>query len=215
MLLTVFDISSAACRRLVLRYHYSGRIPGISRAWGLLYGNKIVGCVVYSIPASYTLCRGVCGPEYARQVLELSRLVVITKQRNAASYLIGESLRRLGREMDRIVVSYADCNSHVSHIGYVYQATNWIYTGHASTEPIWVDPRDGTIVSYTRRHIDVKARKLGIDWTELERRPQLGKHRYVTFVGGRRFKKVARQALRYKVFPYPKGDTRRHELVRE
>lgn len=206
--LRVDKISKELCREMVMKYHYSGRVPGIVQCYGLFEDSNPVGCVLYSIPASYTLCQGVCGKQYTPFVLELSRLVIITKVRNAASYLVGESLRVLG---DHVVVSYADCNDHVGHVGYVYQSTNWLYTGHGNAEPIWIDPRNGQIVSYTRRHIDEKAENIGLLWTQLEKRKQLGKHRYVTFTGNRRFKRDARKALRYEILPYPKGETQRHE----
>jgi hypothetical protein len=209
--LEVCDIDTGLCRQLVLRHHYSGRMPGVVRAWGLAQGSAIVGCAVFGIPASGTLCRGVCGPEYSSRVLELSRLVIITGARNAASVLIGQALHYLGRERPSVVVSYADCNDHVGHVGYVYQATNWLYTGHASAEPIWLHPETGAVISYTRRHIDVKARALGLHWHGLKKVPQQGKHRYVFFAGDRRFRKAARKALRYPVLDYPKGPTRRHE----
>ena len=144
-------------------------------------------------------------------VIELSRLVILTKRKNAASLLIGRSLQLLPPS---IVVSYADRNEHVGHVGYVYQATNWIYTGAGNAEPIWVDPRDGSVVSYTRRHIDEKAARIGLDWKDLEKQKQLGKHRYVFFTGDRRFREKCRKELRYLVKPYPKGGTQRHEIDR-
>ena len=189
-----------------MEYHYSQRIVGCTRAFGLFEHGELVGCCCFSIPASYTLCKGVCGDEFKRFVWELSRLVVTTKTKNAASFLIGQSLRLLD---DRIVVSYADCNDHVGHVGYVYQATNWIYTGHGNAEPKWVNPNTGDIVSFTRRHIDTKAEALGMDWRELEKVKQVGKHRYVTFTGTKAFKRRAKSALKYKPLPYPKGETKR------
>lgn len=207
---SVGELTKESCKEMILKHHYSGRTPPIKYCWGLYRNKQLIGCVCFSIPASYTLCKGVCGPEYSKQVLELSRLVIVTKERNAASKLIGAALRELGKE-DWIVVSYADCNEHVGHVGYVYQATNWTYTGHGNAEPIWLHPYDGSVVSMTRRHIDTKAEAMGLEWTELIKKKQKGKHRYVTFVGNKRFTKKARAALRYKVLPYPKGDTRRHE----
>ena len=195
---------------MVEQYHYSRRRVGARHAFGLLYCGELSGCVVYSIPASYTLCKGVCGAEYKSQVLELSRLVITTAVKNAASFLIGNSLRQLGNS---IVVSYADCNLHVGHVGYVYQATNWIYTGQGTSEPIWKNPLDGTVISYTRRHIDVKAKALGFEVSDLIKAKQDGKHRYVTFAGSKSFRKNVRSALRYPIFPYPKGDSRRHAGV--
>lgn len=217
MNLSIREISKEAVRHLVLNYHYSRRAPGIKYSWGLLQGKRTVGCVIYSIPASYTLCRGVCGISYTKQVLELSRLVILTDADNAASFLVGGTLRLLPSS---VVVSYADCNDNVGHVGYVYQATNWLYTGQGTAEPMWVEESTGNVVSYTRRHIDKKARDLGYAWGEgassgpgITQRPQVGKHRYVTFTGDRRFKRDARRALRYHVVSsYPKGETTRHDV---
>src|SRR5690606_12620781 len=57
---------------------------------------------------------------------ELSRLVIQSKTKNAASFLVGNSLKLL-EPKPCAVVSYADMQQH--HCGIVYQATNWIYTG--------------------------------------------------------------------------------------
>lgn len=217
----VDELDKEVARDMVLCNHYSGRCPGIKYAFGIYEDSVLAGCVVYSIPASYTLCNGVCGADFRSHVLELSRLVVTTSSCNAASYLIGTSLRSIP---DHVVVSYADCNDHIGHVGYVYQATNWVYTGQGSAEPVYVLERDhpsglkaGTPISYTRRHIDKKARDLGFRWEEnastgpgLVKLPQVGKHRYIYFTGTKKFAREARRHLRYGVLPYPKGDTRRH-----
>lgn len=200
-------IESNAAIKLVMTHHYSRRAVGAKYSFGLVDEGVIIGCVIYSQPASYTLCKGVCGEEFKPFVIELSRLVIVSPIKNAASLLIGRSLKMIG---DAVIVSYADCNDHVGHVGYVYQATNWLYTGTGTAEPKWARPDTGEIISYTRRHIDKKAEAIGFNWTDLIKVPQAGKHRYVTFAGGRRFKRRAEAALRYKVFPYPKGDTRRH-----
>lgn len=204
----VKEIPGRVAIDMVRHYHYSRRAVGCKHAMGLFESGTLLGCVVYSQPASYTLCKGVCGEEMKPYVIELARLVVTTSKKNAASYLIGRSLKMIG---DSVVVSYADCNDHVGHVGYVYQATNWIYTGTGTAEPKWADPRTGEIISYTRRHVDIKARAIGLDWRELTKVRQVGKHRYVTFAGSRSFRKRARKLLRYEQKPYPKGDTRRHE----
>jgi hypothetical protein len=91
----------------------------------------------------------------------------------------------------------------------VYQATNWIYTGKGSAEPKWLHPESGDVVSFTRRHIDKKAERLGLHWKDLDKEPQSGKHRYVFFTGNRRFRRAARAALKYQVQDYPTGRTSR------
>jgi hypothetical protein len=210
--LTVAPIDSPTAMDMVTKHHYSRRKVGVKHAYGLFDGDSLVGCVVYSIPASYTLCRGVCGPDMSKSVLELSRLVVTTKAKNAASQLVGGSLRQLG---DAIVVSYADANERIGHVGYIYQATNWLYTGRSTAEPVWLHPETGQVVSYTRRHIDRKAEALGLHWSDLVKRPQQGKHRYVIFTGNKTFRRAARKALRWDVGEYPKGISRRHTNARQ
>jgi hypothetical protein len=211
-MMVIRPITSKQAMAIVLRHHYSGRKVGAKFAFGLFDDGLLCGVVVYSTPASYTLCRGVCGPDMSKSVLELSRLVVTTDRKNAASTLVGSSMRELG---DCILVSYADCNDHVGHVGYVYQATNWLYTGQGTAEPKWVHPETGDVVSYTRRWIDKKAAKLGLDWKDLIKVKQQGKHRYVAFTGNRRFRRKCRSLLNYKVLPYPKGATTRHDIDRE
>jgi hypothetical protein len=145
--LTVKAITPKCARDFITKFHYSARdgtdrkIPGIRYCWGLLEGPKerLVGVVTYSNPVSYTLCRGVCGPHYRKDVLDLSRLVVSTPAKNAASRLIGASLRLLAKIRNAIVVSYADCNDHVGHVGYVYQACNFLYTGQGAVVPTYID----------------------------------------------------------------------------
>lgn len=194
---------------MVMDHHYSQRKVGSKCSVGLFENSELVGCCVYSVPASYTLCKGVCGDELKDNVLELSRLVITTQKKNAASFLIGNSLKMLG---NAIVVSYAD-TSYAGHVGYVYQATNWMYTGRGSAEPAWHHPITGDIISFTRRHIDKKAEKIGLSWRDLIKVPQLGKHRYVTFTGTKKFKLHCRSKLKYKILPYPKGDTKRHDIT--
>ena len=108
----------------ILKKHYAKRMPQIIHAFGL-YDKRLVGIVTYGLPASPFLCMGVCGPENKDIVLELNRLCIEDGLKNAASMLVGQSLQMLPKPS--IVVSYAD--TEMNHVGYVYQATNFIFTG--------------------------------------------------------------------------------------
>ena len=48
--------------------------------------------VCYGIPASRSLCKGICGPEYQGMVIELNRLVLKNNKKNEASYLVAKSI---------------------------------------------------------------------------------------------------------------------------
>ena len=110
----------------VIREHYLHRKAPISFAFGMFdQYETLVGVVTYGVPASSTLLRGVCGDEEAKNVYELNRLWVDESvPRNGESFLIANTIKLLDRE---IVISYADTAQE--HVGIVYQASNWIYTG--------------------------------------------------------------------------------------
>ena len=176
----------------LLGVHYARRVPCIQYAFGLYEGDILVGVVTYGKPASPFLCKGVAGEKNRHLVIELSRLVVVTDSMNAASFLVGQSLRQLPKGL--FVVSYADTGK--VHIGYVYQATNFLYTG------LSVKYNDLFMEGKHSRHLDVCK-------DSCVKKPRSRKHRYVTFTG--KDKKTMRSLLLYPVLPYPKGETHRYD----
>lgn len=81
-----------------------------------------------------------------RRVLSLSRLVIVPGlPTNAASHLIGQSIRRIKKDHKwECLVTYAD--TWRGHTGKIYRATNWEYVGLTSPERVWIN-RDGQMVS--------------------------------------------------------------------
>ena len=84
------------------------------------------------------------------------------------------------------------------HVGYVYQASNFLYTG--LTKPRTDKYADG---GHSRHH------QIG----ETRRQQRTAKHRYVFLVGNRKERKEMRKQLRYPVLTeYPKGDSRHYDI---
>lgn len=156
------------------------------------------GVVTYGVPASPSLVVGLAGKENRNKVLELNRLAIRPglNGENRASYLVSHSLKMLPNET--YVVSYADTGW--THIGYVYQACNFLYTGLSAKRVDTYQPTGKHSRNYDKEnHSDLHQ----------TRNP---KHRYIYLVGDKRTKKKMRAALRYKVFDkYPKGDERRYD----
>jgi len=173
---------------------------------------ELVGIVTYGTPSSPTLRTGVCGPEWAPHVVELNRLCC-ESVKNLASILVGRSLRLLPQPT--IVVSYADTAQ--GHVGYVYQATNFLYTGlslknieyRLKSNP---QAHGTTITDKGRGHpnpITWLRQTHGDDFYTVPR-PQ--KHRYVHFCGDRRQCVAMRGSLRYPIMSYPKGESMRYQI---
>ncbi len=127
----VIVLPSRAAAALCEKYHYLHSAPAsIKFAFGLVHNrsNELVGFITYGIPHSVSLREGVAGKTYKNAVLELSRLWVSDDTpKNGESFLIGQTLRLLKGSKFKFIVSFAD--SKQGHVGTVYQATNWIYTG--------------------------------------------------------------------------------------
>ena len=102
----------------------------------------------------------------------------------------------------KFVVTYADPSS--SHIGTIYQATNWLYTGLSSATPLY-DIGDG-ILHHSRSlahglgtHSIRYLTSQGIDVKTV---PQSAKHRYIYFLD-----QAWRSRLTVPVLPYPKKES--------
>ena len=209
--LSVLPIPSEEATPWLLAKHYAKRLCPISYAFGAYRDTKLIGVVTYGTPASAPLRSGVCGPEWADKVLELNRLCC-ENSKNVASTLVGRSLRLLPKPS--VVVSYADTAQ--GHVGYIYQATNFLYTGLSAKRTDWkIKGREhlhGATVADESRGQENRAEwmreKYGDDFY-LEDRPR--KHRYVFPCGNAKQREQIRAALRYAVEQYPKGESKHYD----
>ena len=197
---TISQIDYATAMSAVVREHYLHRKAPCSIAFGLFLGDVLKGVVCYGTPSSAPLRKGIAGPEHASNVVELTRLWVCDSvPKNGESFLIGNTVRRSGKE---IVVSFAEIQQ--GHVGVVYQATNWLYTGLSAKRTNWTIEGDSkhcqTLADkYTASEI---RDKFGSRFS-LQDRPR--KHRYV-FINTKSKRRRADllASLRYPVLPYPK-----------
>ncbi len=206
-LMKVFPIKNEETYPWLLQKHYAKRIPQIMFAFGLYEENQLIGVVTYGIPASPALCMGICGKEYADKVLELNRVCLMNNDKNQASFLVANSIKLLPKPT--IIVSYADTGK--GHVGYVYQATNFLYTGLSANRVDW------TVKGLEHKHsktlsdgmtLESIKEKYGDDFYYTERSR---KHRYIYFHGNKTQKKILNSLLKYEIEPYPKGNSQKYD----
>lgn len=177
-----------------LKKHYAHRLPCISYAFGLYLDNVLSGVCSFGMPANYVEMEA--WKPY--ELLELNRLCVNDGlPRNTLSMFVSKCLKMLPQP--RVIISYADITN--GHHGYIYQATNWIYTGIGG-EAHWI-LKDGSVKC--RRHHDKIPKEL------IDRVEKTKKARYYYFVGDKKAVKILKKQLRYEVLPYPKGDNVRYD----
>lgn len=207
----VKSIDNFICKEWCLKKHYAKRMPPIEYAFGLFNNDNIInGIITYGTPVSSTL-RDLWQNQY--KLLELNRLVINDGlEKNVLSFLVSQSLKKLPKPL--VIVSYADTSKN--HHGYIYQATNWIYTGLSAP---FKDPfvkglehlHHSTIHDLSRgqeNRIEWLRNKFGDDLIMVDR-PR--KHRYFTFTGNKHEQKKMAQMLPYPIEPYPKGDNIRYD----
>jgi hypothetical protein len=189
------------CKEWFLKKHYAKRMPSVSFCFGL-YSDKLEGVCSFGSPPSRALCVGVCGVQNAHKVFELNRLIVNDGlPKNTLSYFVSECLCLLPKDL--IIVSYADTSQN--HYGYIYQATNWIYTGLSAKRTERYD------INNPNKHNKSVPERKNVKYKELAVRERPQKHRYIYFIGSKTQKQKLRKALRYEIQPYPKGDNKRYD----
>jgi hypothetical protein len=208
---TIKPIDAFQCKEWCLKKHYAKRLPPIEYSFGLFDKGKVLqGVLTLGTPVSNTL-RNLWNNEF--KLLELNRLVVNEDLgKNVLSYFVSMVLRTMPKPF--VIVSYADTSRN--HHGYIYQATNWIYTGlSVPFKDYYVKGMEhlhnGTIMDMSRgkeNRVEWLREKFGDDLIMVDR-PR--KHRYFYFIGSKTECKKMRKMLPYKVQPYPKGDNVRYD----
>ncbi len=201
----VKEVEKKEAQDFSIKKHYMHRRAPCMQAFGLFdreQNDQMVGILLFGVSASSTLLKGVCGPEEAKNVIELSRLFIDDgTPKNTESFFIGQAIRKCCRE---IIVSFAEIQA--GHRGTVYQATNFLYTGLSSK---FKDPKHkgefkgqhhtGWAHGMTNQEI----RDKWGDQVEFVERPR--KHRYIFInANSKKRRKEILGKLRYKIQDYPK-----------
>ena len=201
--LVVIPIPLAAAKTLLVREHYLHSFPGATQlAFGVFLSGRLSGAATFgSGPTNaYRLVDGAAPDDCAT----LSRLWLSAElPSNSESRVIGLVLRALRRHIGvKFVLTYADPSQ--GHLGVIYQATNWLYTGLSEAMPLY-DVGDG-VARHSRSlshaygsHSVAHFARHGV---EVRRVVQQRKHRYVYFLDP-----SWRPRLRAPVLPYPKKES--------
>jgi hypothetical protein len=195
----------------LLGKHYAHRKPSITHSFGLyLYdsGDMILcGVCTYGQQANYIEMKA----WEPFKLLELNRLVVNDGlPKNVLSYFVSQTIKQLPKPV--VLISYSDFD--MGHHGYIYQATNWCYTGIGGKGDNVYIMENGK--ECHQRTIDIGdggeyKKELIKKGAIVGSRKTSGKGRYYYFNGSKTEKKRMRNILRYKKLPYPKGDNKRYD----
>jgi hypothetical protein len=204
----VKSIDSYLCKDWFINKHYAKRVPMIEFSFGLYENGILLGVCSYGT----TLAIGI-RKIFNYNVYELNRLCVNDGlEKNVLSYFVSQTINLMPKTC--VLLSYADKNQ--GHNGYIYQATNWIYTGLSAIVKEYKvrgqeDMHSQTLFDKSKGKIDRVAylKELYGDKLYMDYRPR--KHRYFYFKGNNFDLKEMKKQLKFKIEPYPKGENKRYD----
>jgi hypothetical protein len=210
---SVRPITTEDCKPWLLKRHYLKRMTSISFAYGLFNGTEMVGVCSFGNAIPLTMKKSICGEENMDIVYELNRLCTLDSlERNANSFFLARAFELLPKPL--IIVSYAD--KSIGHNGYIYQATNFFFTGESHTQLDWKLKGKEHLHSRTlmdefafeEDRVNKLKEKYGDQLYQVKRPP---KHRYVLFLGNKKQKKKLFDCKMFEVKEYPKGENKRYD----
>ncbi len=192
-----------------LKKHYIKRLPSIQQAYGLFLKKSglLIGICAFGPSSNYKENEA----WLPFKVLELNRLIVDDGYlKNTTSFFVSQCLKRIN--YPKVIVSYADIE--MGHYGYVYQATNWIFTGITGENNNIYITKDGKELH--QRTVDIGdggayRRRLYEKGIIVDVKKTGRKARYYYFCGDKRTKKEMLEKLRFPIMPYPKGKSNRYD----
>ena len=197
--------SYQAAKYAVMHWHYSRRMPvGKLVRIGAWENGQFIGAVLFARGNTPTL-----GNRFGLEQTEVCELVrvALTEHQSTVTKIVALALRMLAATNEglRAVVSFADPAE--GHLGKIYQAGNWLYTGQS--EPSWQWLHEGR----WKHNREITSGAFGgirkvANYTLLPKRQTLGKHRYVYPLDRAMRRQIAPLAKPYpKRGPSVQGDT--------
>jgi len=185
---------------VIVKNHYLHSLPGGTQlAFGVFLNGRLMGAVTLGVGSfnAHSLVEGAL----AQDCLTLSRLWLSDElPKNSESKVISAVLRSLKKHTDlKFVLTYADPAQ--GHVGVIYQATGWLYTGLSDSPPYYVlgggKPRHSRSLAHAYgTHSVGHFKRHGV---EVKLVPQEPKYRYLYFLD-----RDWQERLRVTVLPYPK-----------
>lgn len=227
--ISVRKIDRNIAKAMIEEHHYTHTFTSCTYALGIFYkeesGNdffgtdeNLIGCLIYGHPVGRFATKSISKNLEFHQILELTRLFVFDEYgKNVESCAIGKSFEWLRKNVSEIemLVSYSDPAQN--HLGYIYQATNWIYQGNKfsimdrysvslTKDPYdWIHHRT-VFEKWNTVGLEELKRKIGKTfWIRVE--PD--KHRYVYPLKKRKY---WLKQMHYPSLPYPKSQKWEYEI---
>ncbi len=199
----VQPIPFVAAKKILVKHHYLHSLPGGTKlAFGAFVEGKLFGVLTFGVGPqnAFALVEG-AHPDHCLTLTRLWLSEILPA--NSESRVISVCLRFLKKYTAlKFIITYADPAQ--GHVGTIYQATGWLYTGLSEATPKF-DIGDGVarhsrslahaFGSHSLKYLSGRGLKIKV-------LPQIPKHRYIYFLDRHYQNKLKSPEL-----PYPKRVT--------
>ena len=131
------EIDKEDALRMIRQYHYSNTLPKLNRHFlGFFLGDELVGVVTlgWGTRPRHTIQRMFPSLD-TKDYLEIGRMCMKDEMpRNSESQMLSQLVNWMKKNLPEIKVLFTWADGMVGKVGYVYQASNFIYAGYSGGE---------------------------------------------------------------------------------
>lgn len=192
-----------AMKYACLHFHYAKAVPIAPIGYNVYEKGEWCGCILFGRGASPAIGNqfGINQGEF----VELVRVALNGKQ-SYTSQVVSAGLKELKKECPTIKMVFSFADQNQSHLGTIYQATNWLYVGEGGDmRIIYINGKqvhNKTLNEECKRNNLILSeeswKKLHPDIIIKEAKP---KYKYLFF-----FDKKMKKKYQYLALPYPKNE---------
>ena len=130
-------IDKKRAKRFIASYHYAKSTPStVKMSYGLFLDDELVGVSMwgYGVRPMHTIKKLFPSLDVS-EYLELNRLCLLDKMpRNSETSFIKECVNSIKKDFPKVKVLFSWADGLRGKVGYVYQASNWLYGGFIKSE---------------------------------------------------------------------------------
>lgn len=192
--------TSKAAKYACEKWHYSGKMPNVQTKIGVWERKQFKGVILFGIGAGQSTRGEKYGLARRGEVAELVR-IALKDHETPVSKMVAIAIKMMKKKNQgiRLVISFAD-EMGQGHIGSIYQAGNWIYTGSYNAD-------NGFIIYGKKVHSRTRRKNwvYNLEWLQKNIDPntiqvkEAKKHRYLMPLD-----KEIKQRIQKLAKPYPK-----------
>lgn len=131
------EISKEDALRMIRKYHYSNTLPKIDKYFlGFFLDKELVGVVTlgWGTRPRHTIQR-IFPSLDTKDYLEIGRMCMTEEMpRNSESQMLSQLVKWIHRNIPELKILFTWADGMVGKVGYVYQASDFIYAGYSDGE---------------------------------------------------------------------------------